>query len=61
MTKVPLLDKLVVVEAVSGIIILEAIALVQGINGTALILAIGGICGLVGYKADDIIKLIKKE
>lgn len=50
------MDKVTVLTAIIGIIILESIALSQGINGTGLSLSIAGIAGLGGYEVRKVIK-----
>lgn len=59
MTTIKIMDKVTILSAIIGIIVIESIALSQGINGTGLSLAIAAIAGLGGYELDKVIKIIK--
>ena len=55
------MDKVCVLTAIVGILVVEVFALSKGINGTGLSLAIAAVAGLGGYEIDKIIKIPRKQ
>lgn len=59
MVVIKIMDKVIVLAAIVGIVVLDSIALMQGINGVLFTIAIIAISGLGGYELRDVIKMMK--
>ena len=60
MVVIKILDKVTILTAIVGVVVLDAYALSKGINGTGLVLAIATIAGLGGYEVDRVVKYLRK-
>jgi hypothetical protein len=53
------LEKLILLVAIVGIIIIECYAISKGMNGAFMAAAVGGLCTIAGIFADHIYKVKK--